>query len=185
MDLHAVCCEFQQSSVHLHLCSWLVWPINCPPIAERHIILGTNSSIQRAKGVRSWAWGGLRVLRSETQTDLSVKEVEKIWWKQSCCWSVEDKQIGREQCEITLNEQKPSTLEKMEERLLNEHNHDTSTSKSRTGIKKSKARERDVVGGQQRDDVHSSLKCRGHAGCSCTYQITTSSSDKHNPPLHV
>lgn len=30
--------------------------------------------------------------------------------------------------------------------------------------------------------MHSSLKCRGHAGCSCTYQITTSSSDRHNPP---
>lgn len=30
--------------------------------------------------------------------------------------------------------------------------------------------------------MHSSLKCRGHAGCSCTYQITTSSSDKHSPP---
>lgn len=41
-------------------------------------------------------------------------------------------------------------------------------------LKKSKARERDVVGGQRRDEVHSSLKCRGHAGCSCTYQITTS-----------
>lgn len=52
-------------------------------------------------------------------------------------------------------------------------------------LKKSKARERDVVGGQRRHEVHSSLKCRGHAGCSCTYQITTSSSDKHNPPLHV
>lgn len=30
--------------------------------------------------------------------------------------------------------------------------------------------------------MYSSLKCRGHAGCSCTYQITTSCSDKHSPP---
>lgn len=49
---------------------------------------------------------------------------------------------------------------------------------------KSEASKRDrerLSCGQWRDEVHSSLKCRGHAGCSCTYQITTSSSDKHKP----
>lgn len=39
-----------------------------------------------------------------------------------------------------------------------------------------------VVGGQLRDKVWSLLRCREHAGCSCTYHIPASSSDGRNPP---
>lgn len=60
------------------------------------------------------------------------------------------------------------------------------TSENRAGQElKTQVRKRDVggvVGGQRRDEAQTSLKCREHADCSCTYQITTSGSDKHNRP---
>lgn len=119
-QFNAFICTLQRiSAVNLLVCSWLVWPFNCSPYAERHIILGTNCSIIlflpancHLTGIDTDQGDGeepqitktdgagqelsqrkLRVGRKVRQKiDARVKEGEKIGWEEK---SVKYKRMGK------------------------------------------------------------------------------------------